>query len=70
MGDALLNPQMDAAACLRLIKIVTSQRDNLDNILTSRLLDRDMYLQTISKRLALDAAIVEMKNQYSKEFSV
>lgn len=70
MKEALLNPPIEAAVCRRMIDAIAAQKHNIDTILVSRVLDRETYLQTVSKRIALDQAITELTGIYNREFNI
>lgn len=70
MSQALLNPTEEAAVCKKMIGILIEQRNEVDKALTTRLLDRETYLQHFGKRVGLEKAIMELTSQYNKEFNV
>lgn len=70
MTSNVLNPPVEAVVCRRMIAALTTRRENLDMVLKTRVLEREDYLQTISKRIALDEAIKELTAIYDKEFNI
>ena len=68
--EALLNPQVEAAACKRMIAVVEERKQQVDLALTTSVLDRETYLLKIGASKELFQVLTIMKREYEREFNI
>ena len=66
---ALLNPPLQASACLEMIESVSQRLAQVEHQLTHSVLDQPIYLQRISEAVCLRDTVAILTTIYQRNFA-